>query len=263
MPSFTVYRGSKDGSIHESTTHRPDLTDDEVLVRVTASGVCGTDEHYRTIDMGLGHEGAGIVESVGPSVQKMAIGDRVGWGYIHGSCGNCKQCLNGKENLCAERKQYGNANLDQGSFASHGVWREAFLFRIPDGLSDEAAAPLMCGGATVFGALRLYDIPPTTTIGIVGVGGLGHLAIQFARKMGADVVVFSGTDSKREEAIKLGANEFYATKGLKKLDMGARKLDVLIVTTSFQPGKSDRTKYHHRSLLTNVRLELLPSTYGT
>ena len=89
MPTFTVYKGSPDGSIVKSSTTRPDLTGTQVLVRITASGVCGTDEHYRNADMALGHEGAGIVEALGPSVKHLKPGDRVGWGYEHDNCGMC------------------------------------------------------------------------------------------------------------------------------------------------------------------------------
>lgn len=129
---------------------------------------------------------------------------------------------------------YGLADLDQGSFGTHAVWREAFLFKIPDNMSNEDAGPLMCGGSTVFNALHVAQVRPTARVGIVGVGGLGHLAIQFAAKMGCQVVVFSGTDSKKEEATKLGAGEFYAIKGVKELKIKA-PLDHLIVTTSSQP----------------------------
>ncbi|EON63218.1 alcohol dehydrogenase [Coniosporium apollinis CBS 100218] len=234
MPSFTVFKGSNDGSIHKSSTTRPDLKDDQVFLRVTSSGLCGTDLHYRHADMVLGHEGCGVVESVGPTVKHLRAGDRVGWGYQHDSCGRCDQCLKGMETYCAERAMYGYADLDQGSFASHAVWREAFLFKIPDGISDVDAAPLMCGGATVFGALAIYGVQPTDTVGVIGVGGLGHLAIQFAAKMGCDVVVFSGTNSKKEEAMKLGATHFYATRGAKEIK-SEKKIDHLLVTTSAQP----------------------------
>ncbi|KAF2008163.1 GroES-like protein [Amniculicola lignicola CBS 123094] len=234
MPSFTTFKGSKDGSIKKSNTTRPDLKNDQVLLRITASGLCGTDEHYRHADMALGHEGVGIIESVGPSVKKLKVGDRVGWGYIHDSCGDCASCNSGRENTCEERDMYGTANLDQGSMGSHAIWREHFVFKIPTGVSDKEAAPLMCGGATVFNALRMYDIQPTERVGVMGVGGLGHLAIQFASKMGCDVVVFSGTESKKEEAMKLGANEFVAMKGKTELKL-QKPVDILLVTTSAQP----------------------------
>jgi D-arabinose 1-dehydrogenase-like Zn-dependent alcohol dehydrogenase len=123
--------------------------------------------------MVLGHEGVGRVEATGPDVKWAKKGDRVGWGYEHDSCGHCIECLTGNEIYCAERKMYGLADLDQGSFAHGAVWREAFIFPIPEGLSDEAAAPLQCGGATVFSALNTYDVQPTDTVGVMGVGGLG------------------------------------------------------------------------------------------
>lgn len=143
MPSFTVYKGAKDGKVYKSTTEKGSLENDQVLLRITASGLCGTDLHYRTTDMALGHEGVGIVEELGPSVTHLKKGDRVGWGYQHNSCGHCQECLKGTETYCKERAMYAGADKDQGSFASHAVWKEAFLFKIPDEISDEAAAPLM------------------------------------------------------------------------------------------------------------------------
>jgi len=234
MPSFTVYKGSKEGKIVKATTNKPDLQNDQILVKVTASGLCGTDEHYKCADMALGHEGAGVVEEVGPAVKNMKKGDRVGWGYQHDACGACDFCLTGRETYCPQRAMYGYADLDQGSFASHGVWREAYLFKIPDAISDVNAAPLMCGGATVFNSLYTYGVKPTDRVGVIGVGGLGHLAIQFAAKMGCDVVVFSGTESKKDEAMRLGAKEFVAMKGKDSIDIG-RKVDALLVTTSANP----------------------------
>ena len=231
---FTVFKGSPDGSIRKTTTHKDDLTNDEVLVEVSHSGVCFTDVHYRKADMGLGHEGAGTVAATGPNVKNLKKGDRVGWGYEHDSCERCKHCLSGWETMCPDRKMYGVDDQDQGSFASHGAWREAFLFRIPDGISNEDAGPLMCGGSTVFNAIHVAGIKSTARVGVVGIGGLGHLAIQFLAKMGCQVVVFSGTDSKRDEAMKLGATEFYATKGAKELKIG-KPVDNLVVSTSSQP----------------------------
>jgi D-arabinose 1-dehydrogenase-like Zn-dependent alcohol dehydrogenase len=236
MPTFTIFKGSKSGKIVESTTTRPDLTGDQLYIRITASGLCGTDMHYRHSDSCLGHEGCGIVEAVGPTAKRFQIGERVGFGYLRDACGYCQHCISGNEIFCEKRDTYATPS-DVGSLASHAVWREAFAFAIPEELTDEEAAPLMCGGATVFNTLRMYNVTPIERVGIVGVGGLGHLAIQFAAKMGCEVTVFSGSNSKREESISLGAKNFVATRGVEKLDLEGRKLDRLIVTTSSQPGK--------------------------
>jgi D-arabinose 1-dehydrogenase-like Zn-dependent alcohol dehydrogenase len=233
MVEFTTFRGSKGGTIKEAKVSKT-VGPNEILVKVTHSGLCGTDVHYRGQDMALGHEGAGIAEEVGKDVTVIKKGDRVGWGYLHDSCGHCKQCLRGVETFCPERHMYGTHELDQGSFASHAVWKADYLFKIPESISNEDAAPLMCGGATVFNALQFHGVKSTDRVGVIGVGGLGHLAIQFASAMGCEVIVLSGTESKKEEATKLGAKEFYPTKGKKELDIG-RPLDHLLVTTSAQP----------------------------
>lgn len=234
MPSFTVFKGSDKGIV-ESKTEKPELKADEVLLKVTHSGLCGTDVHYKGVDMGLGHEGVGTVEAVGSDVTLFQKGERAGWGYNHDCCGHCAQCLSGNDVFCPERKMYGMADLDQGSMASHAVWKQSFLFKIPDSLASEHAAPLQCGGITVYSALQQYPVTAGDRVGIIGVGGLGHLAIQFAAKMGCEVVVFSGSDSKKEEAMKLGASEFYATKGVKELKLkDNRGIDRLLVTASVQ-----------------------------
>ncbi|KAJ7260540.1 chaperonin 10-like protein [Mycena rebaudengoi] len=231
---FTVFKGSATGTIVEGTTRRAAPTGTQVLVNITHSGICGTDEHFKHKDMVLGHEGVGTVQQLGADVKGFKIGDVVGWGFIHKTCGNCEQCLAGHDDYCETKQTFGYANLDQGSFGSHAIWDAAYLFHVPEGMAPEAAAPLMCGGATVFSVIETYNIRPTDRVGVVGVGGLGHLAIQFLAKMGADVVVFSSTDSKHAEALNLGARAFYATAGVEKLNIG-KQLDHLLVTTSFLP----------------------------
>lgn len=252
MVTFTVFKGSSSKEILKSATTR-EVGPDEVLVKVTHSGVCGTDEHARGNDMVLGHEGCGVIEvsqtqprsschvhesntikQLGSAVDTLSIGDRVGWGYIHSSCQNCEQCLTGHENLCPQVKKYGISNQDQGSFATYGIWEAAYIFKIPDSIASEHAAPLMCGGATIFHVLRSYGITPFDRVGVIGVGGLGHLAIQYASKMGCEVVVFSSTENKKDEAMQLGANQFVATKGKDSLDIG-KQINHLIVTTSMPP----------------------------
>lgn len=159
-------------------------------------------------------------------------GDRVGWGWIHETCGVCEQCIEGQVFYCTgATKQYGTADLDQGSFGNGAVWREQNLFKLPDTLPSDVAAPLMCAGISVWGPLTEYTVKPWDVVGVVGIGGLGHLAIQFANKLGCQVIAFSGTDAKKDEALKLGAHHFVTTKGVKDLQ-APRKVNHLLVTTS-------------------------------
>ncbi|PWY65060.1 GroES-like protein [Aspergillus eucalypticola CBS 122712] len=232
MVEFTVFQGSESGKVVEARAERPDPTDKEVLVRITHSGLCGTDEHYKHAKIVLGHEGAGVVEAIGSKVTSLKIGDRVGWGYGHGSCRQCKYCLRGEELYCNQREIYGESNLDQGSFAHAAVWPEDFLYKIPDELSNAEAAPLMCAGSAVFSPLHKFNVRPIERVGVIGVGGLGHLAIQFAAKMGCEVVVLSTTESKRAEAMRLGASEFHA---FKTAPPAMELLDHLLVTSGQQP----------------------------
>ncbi|KAJ7126210.1 chaperonin 10-like protein [Mycena epipterygia] len=227
--------GSASDGIVESTTHHDAPTGNQVLIKITHSGICGTDEHFKYADMVLGHEGVGTVQQVGERVIGLELGDLVGWGFTHRTCGTCEQCLLVQDQYCVDKEQYGTSNFHQGSFSSHAIWDASFLFKVPDNLAPEYAAPLMCGGATVFEVIETYNIRPTDRVGVVGIGGLGHLAVLFLAKMGATVVVFSGTESKREEALRLGAAEFHstATQDVPKFEMA--QLDHLLVATSSLP----------------------------
>lgn len=230
----TVFKGSQSGKVVKAQGADRTIHPRDVVIDITHSGLCFTDVHYLKTDMVLGHEGVGIVSQVGPEVKDFKKGDRVGWGYNHDSCRTCKFCKKGRDTNCYQNKMYGRADLDQASFGDKFVVTEEFCHKIPDGLDLKHAAPLQCGGATVFGAMHEAGITPTDRVGIIGVGGLGHLAIQFLNKMGCEVVVFSGSENKKEEATKLGAHEFVAAKNNPKLE-GVKPVDYLLVTTSAQP----------------------------
>lgn len=135
---------------------------------------------------------------------------------------------------CLNSEQYGSANHDVGCFGTALARDVTALTKIPDEISSEQAGPLMCGGVTVWGPLVHNDVKPGDRIGVVGIGGLGHLAIQFAAKMGYEVVVFSGTESKKQEALAFGATEFHATKGVTKFE-GIAPINHLLITTSIIP----------------------------
>ncbi|KAJ9154901.1 GroES-like protein [Pleurostoma richardsiae] len=209
---YTVYR-TINGAITAAPAKLPALGPKDVLLRVTHSGVCYTDLEFSRAGapLALGHEGAGVVEAVGSDVTALRPGDRAGGGFHRASCGRCAYCLSGRDILCHERVIYGEGDFDNGSFAPFYVGKETYLHRIPDGMGSAEAAPLQCAGATVYAALAGtvgWGPPGGRRVGVVGIGGLGHLAVQFAAKMGAEVVVFSSSADKESEARGLGAAEF-------------------------------------------------------
>ena len=148
----------------------------------------------------------------------------------------CQYCEHGEEQYCPDRKTYGISYLNQGSYSTGAVWPEDFLFKIPDSMPSEEAAPLMCAGATVFAPFLRGHVSPTDRVGILDVGGLGHLAIQFAAKIGCEVVVLSRSSKKEEEARTLGATEFHVfSKGGGPPKTLENLIDHLLVTSAKQP----------------------------
>ncbi|GAE00020.1 alcohol dehydrogenase [Paecilomyces variotii No. 5] len=206
--SFQVYRGSKEGRIVPDQTTRS-LGPNEVYIETTHSGLCGSDEHYLRSGQVLGHEGVGVVKEIGSSVTNVKVGDRVGFGYTQEVCGLCDSCLSGWDQYCSNKKEYGRHNHDVGSFSSGVVWNAGSVFPIPDRYDSKDAAPLMCAGGTVWTCLSEYGARPGDRVGVIGIGGLGHLAIKLAAAMGCHVVALSGSDTKKEEAFGFGASEYY------------------------------------------------------
>jgi D-arabinose 1-dehydrogenase-like Zn-dependent alcohol dehydrogenase len=236
MPiTFNVFHGDKNGRIVSGETTRT-LEPTQVFVRITHSGLCGTDLHYLQTGQVLGHEGVGIVEQVGRDVSTPKIGDRVGVGYLYKVCGTCKNCLTGWDIYCENKKQYGSSDFDIGSIAGGMVFEANCTIPVPDGISSESAAPMMCAGGTVFTVLSRYGVKPTDRVGVSGIGGLGHLAVKLAAAMGCQVVVLSSSESKKQEALSFGAQEFYATRDWEgKKPKGWRGLDHLLVCGSGKP----------------------------
>ncbi|KAG5298305.1 alcohol dehydrogenase [Histoplasma ohiense] len=206
--TFDVLKGSKDGKLVAARTTRI-LQRNEVYVEITHTGVCGTDEHYRHADQVLGHEGIGIVRQAGSGVTNVKVGDRVGLGYFRKVCGLCPSCLEGWDQYCEKKREYGTSDFDIGTFAHGSVWNSDCVFRIPDGIDSVDAAPLMCAGGTVWTILSEYGVRPTDRVGILGVGGLGHMAIKLAAAIGSHVVVLSSSEAKRQEAMDYGASEYH------------------------------------------------------
>ncbi|KAL2060707.1 hypothetical protein VTL71DRAFT_9348 [Oculimacula yallundae] len=244
--SNTIYRGvagNTKGAITKSSVDiSSDLGPKEVLIKITHSSLCYTDIHMMEFGCALGHEGVGIVEKVGSEVTTLKVGDRAGGGYLRDSCGHCNYCTKGRDIYCYERHIYGENDFDAGTFAEYYIGKESYIHKIPSNLPSEYAAPLQCAGSTVYNAIT-SSAKPGNRVGILGIGGLGHLAIQFSAKLGFDTVVFSTTRDKEDEARGFGAEEFYLLSELEKVE---KPVDVLIVTAGRYP---DWTKFMNKNVI--------------
>lgn len=192
---------------------RPSPGRGEVLIRVHACGVCHGDLMVQQGEFPFvrypivpGHEIAGTIEQAGEGVNWPEVGARVGLSVIFSTCGRCGHCLGGKENLCSEWKWTG-VMLD-GGYQEFVLARADYVVPLPDALNFTEAAPLMCAGLTVYSGLRNADFEPGDKVAVIGLGGLGHLAVLYARAMGARVAVLSASAGKQAEALQLGAEKF-------------------------------------------------------
>lgn len=199
----------------------------DVVLKNICNGLCGTDIHtlqanwapLKREDLVVGHEIIGEVIAVGDEVSLVKVGDRVGIGAASSSCMDCSRCTHDNEQYCHKKvatynsvDHFSDDYVTQGGYASHSIAHEQYCFPIPDALDSVTAAPLMCAGLTVYSPLvRNIRGLKNPTVGIIGIGGLGHLALQFAKALGAKVIAFSRSSSKKDEAFKLGADEFVAT----------------------------------------------------
>ena len=207
----------------------------EVEIDITHCGICHSDLHLISNDWGIsqypfipGHEIVGTVAAVGAEVRSLEEGERVGLGWQSNSCGQCEWCTRGMENLCPAAE--GTCVHRNGGYAERVRANARFVVPIPAALDSEHAAPLLCGGITVYNPLRTHGVNPSSRVGIVGIGGLGHLAIQFARVFGAEVTAFSTSAAKEEEARALGAHRFVNSRESKALKEVAGTLDFILST---------------------------------
>jgi uncharacterized zinc-type alcohol dehydrogenase-like protein len=213
------------------------LGSQEVEIAITHCGVCHSDVHLISNDWGIshypfipGHEVAGTVAAVGSEVHSLEIGQRVGLGWQSNSCGQCEWCLSGQENLCPASE--GTCVHRNGGYADRVRANARFVVPIPAEMSSEEAAPLVCAGITVYNPMRLHGVNPSSRVGVVGIGGLGHLAIQFARAFGAQVTAFSTSLAKEAEARALGAHHFVNSRESKAMKEVAGSLDFLLSTVN-------------------------------
>jgi uncharacterized zinc-type alcohol dehydrogenase-like protein len=236
---------SADAPLEPTTITRREVGPNDVLVEIAYAGICHSDIHTVNGDWGPqpyplvpGHEIVGTVAEIGPEVTGHAVGDRVGVGCMVNSCGQCTNCRNGDEQYCAEGMvpTYGGADRDgtitQGGYSTHVVVDAGFVLSVPASLDLAAAAPLLCAGITTYSPLRRWNAGPGRKVAVVGLGGLGHLAVKIAAAMGAEVTVLSQSLKKKEDGLRLGAEHYYATSDPATFEQLAGSFDLVLNTVS-------------------------------
>ena len=213
------------------------LGDEDVEIAVESCGICHSDLSMLDNEWGfsdfplvLGHEVVGRVVALGSQAKRLKLGDRVGLGWNASSCGACSPCLSGNQNLCG--KSQGTIIGRHGGFAtrvrSHWLWAAP----LPEGLDALSAGPLLCGGITVFNPIVQFGVQPTDRVAVIGIGGLGHMALKFLRAWGCDVTAFTTSDAKREEALQLGAHRTLNSRDDGALAKAAGSFDFILNTTN-------------------------------
>ena len=202
---------------------RRDPTDRDVQIEILFCGICHSDLSLLNNDWGMtrypfvpGHEATGRVVAMGNKAKGVSIGQRVGLGWNSHSCMHCKQCLMGHQNLCESLQPtlIGRHGAFANKVRAHWVW----TMPLPEGLDSRESGPLLCGGITVFAPLRELNISPTARVGVVGIGGLGHMALKFCKAWGCEVTAFTSSDSKAEEARAFGAHHVVSTGDSKAIE---------------------------------------------
>jgi alcohol/geraniol dehydrogenase (NADP+) len=213
------------------------LGDEEIEIAVEHCGICHSDLSLLNNDWGMthypfvpGHEATGRVIAMGPQAKGVSIGQRVGLGWNSHSCMHCKQCLMGHQHLCENLQPtlLGRHGAFANKVRAHWVW----TMPLPEALSSRESGPLLCGGITVFAPLRELNISPTARVGVVGIGGLGHMALKFCKAWGCEVTAFTSSDSKAEEARAFGAHHVVSTGDSKAIEKLAGTFDLIIDTVN-------------------------------
>ena len=231
--------------LEPATIERRPVGPHDILIEIKYAGICHSDIHTVRGDWGPqhypltpGHEIAGIVTEVGHAVTRHSVGDRVGVGCMVNSCGECVHCQAGEEQFCltGNTGTYGALDRDgtitQGGYSTHIVVTESFVVRIPEQLGLDVAAPLLCAGITTYSPLRHWGAGPGKKVAIVGVGGLGHMAVKIAAATGAEVTVLSQTLSKHDDGLRLGAQRYFASSATETFARPAGSFDLIISTIS-------------------------------
>jgi uncharacterized zinc-type alcohol dehydrogenase-like protein len=229
------------------TIERREVGADDVLIAIEFAGICHSDIHTVNGDWGPqpfpvvpGHEIVGRVTEVGSSVTNHKVGDRVGVGCFVNSCRECDNCRNGDEQHCSTpgggvgtyAAKDRDGSFTQGGYSTHVVVDAHFALKVPEGMDAAAATPLLCAGITTYAPLKKWGAAPGKKVAIVGLGGLGHMGVQIAHAMGAEVTVLSQSLKKQEDGLRLGADHYYATSDPATFEQLASSFDLIVNTVS-------------------------------
>jgi uncharacterized zinc-type alcohol dehydrogenase-like protein len=231
--------------LERTTIERRAVGEFDVLIDIKFAGICHSDIHQAREGWGQaifpmvpGHEIAGVVSEVGPGVTRYAVGDRVGVGCMVDSCRECDNCKAGLQQYCARNPvwTYNAVGKDgeptYGGYSQKIVVDENYVVRIPDGLSLDEAAPLLCAGITTYSPLKHWNAGPGKKVAVVGFGGLGHMGVKIAHALGAEVTVLSQSLRKKDDGLRLGADHYYATSDPKTFEELKGTFDIILNTVS-------------------------------
>jgi uncharacterized zinc-type alcohol dehydrogenase-like protein len=246
MAGTAALSAPSSGAPFERTTiERRELGERDVSIEVKYCGICHSDIHQVKNEWGNsiypmvpGHEIAGVITAVGSAVEKLSVGDRVGVGCLVDSCEECEQCVAGEEQFCTKGAvlTYNGRDYDgeptYGGYSRRIVVKDRFVVRIPDSIELEYAAPLLCAGITTYVPLKHWHVGDGTRLAVIGMGGLGHVGVQIAAAMGAEVTVLSQTLSKKDDGLRFGAKHYYATSERQTFKDLASSFDMILNTVS-------------------------------
>ncbi|GAA3377562.1 NAD(P)-dependent alcohol dehydrogenase [Streptomyces racemochromogenes] len=231
--------------LERTTVPRRPVGEHDVLIEIKYAGICHSDIHQARDGWGEGifpmvpgHEIAGVVAETGPGVTRFAVGDRIGVGCMVDSCRECEYCLAGQEQHCVQGMTGTYNALDRngeptyGGYSTHLVVDEKYAVRIPDGLSLDVAAPLLCAGITLYAPLKHWQAGPGKKVAVVGLGGLGHVGVKIAAALGAEVTVLSQSLRKKDDGLRLGASHYYATSDEATFEELKGRFDLIVSTVS-------------------------------
>lgn len=227
------------------TFDRKEPAANEVLIDIAYCGVCHSDLHFVRNEWGFsvypmvpGHEIVGHVKQVGAGVTRYKVGDRVGVGCMVDSCRTCESCQAGEEQYCEKGStftyngQLPDGSITYGGYSTQITVKEDFVVRVPENLPLDAAAPLLCAGITTYSPLRHFGVKPGMKVAVLGLGGLGHMGVKFAKAMGAEVTVLSQSERKRADALAMGADHYLAMNAEGVFEENASRFDFLLDTVS-------------------------------